>query len=147
MLKAGDNAGMNLTGNEIKALVVGFVVDIGGTIVASLVLSSIYAISLVSDGLDETQIREAMENIPLDSWFSIVSIVVGAALSVLGGFVCARIARATDYRLGVILALCSSFFGLVIDYDRDSGLAIVAMIAVTIVAVLAGTRMGLSRET
>lgn len=135
---------MQLSAQEIKALLTGLAIDFGGSIALGVLLAVVYGSSLAMDGLNEVEVTEALKNIPVDSWVSLFGTMLGAALSALGGYVCARKANASDYRLGVIQALCSAFFSLMIGYDEYSGSVMVLLLGVTIAAVLFGTRMGIA---
>ena len=99
-------------GSPLRAVLTGLAVDIGGSTVLGLVISLIYAIQLHGQGVAEGQMREAMDNMPHDSALYIAGTLLGALMSVLGGYVCARVARRDEYRAGAVMAAVSAVFGL-----------------------------------
>jgi len=89
-------------GSPVKAVVLGVVVDIGGTLVTSLMLGIAYGVSLAASGATQEEIAQIGANIPPDSWVVIVGTVLGCGFSVAGGYVCARIVKQAEYRYGAI---------------------------------------------
>jgi hypothetical protein len=99
-------------GSPLKAVLVGLAVDFGGTTVCGIVISVIYAIQLHGQGVADSDMREAMDNMPHDSALYVGGILLGALMSVFGGYVCARIARTDEYRPGLVMAAVSAVIGL-----------------------------------
>jgi hypothetical protein len=99
-------------GSPLKAVLIGLAVDIGGTWVLSAVLSIFQVIQLMGQGLSESEVRQALENPPHDSALYVGATLLGASMSVLGGYVCARIARRDEYRAGAVMAAVSAVFGV-----------------------------------
>ena len=99
-------------GSPLRAVLTGLAVDIGGSTVLGVVISLIYAVQLHGQGVAEGQMREAMDNMPHDSALYIAGTVLGASMSVLGGYVCARVARRDEYRAGAVMAAVSALFGV-----------------------------------
>ncbi len=133
-------------GSPIKAVVFGFVVDVGGTVAFALLLSIAYGVSLASSGATPEQVTAALQNIPLDSWPAILGMIVGTLFSVLGGYVCARVAKRSEFGLGAILAVLSISFGLWAGGNHHSFLWHTAMAVVTFLAVMFGVRIGAARN-
>jgi hypothetical protein len=132
-------------GSPIKAVLAGLAIDIGGSLLVSSALGIAYAVSLARTGLNQSEIQAAIQDIPLDSWVSLAGISVGTGLSVLGGYVCSRISRRSNYKLGFVLAGISASFGLLLSYSRYPLLAIVLLAALTLCSVLAGVKLGHSK--
>ena len=97
-------------GSPLRAVLTGLAVDIGGSTVLGVAISLIYAIRLHDQGVPESEMREAMGNMPHDSALYIGSTLLGASMSVLGGYVCARIARRDEYRAGAVMAAVSAIY-------------------------------------
>ncbi len=133
-------------GSPIKAVVFGFVVDVGGTVAFALLLSIAYGVSLASSGATPEQVTAALQNIPLDSWPAIIGMIVGTLFSVLGGYVCSRVAKRSEFGLGAILAALSISFGLWAGGSHHSFLWHTAMAVVTFLAVMFGVRIGAARN-
>lgn len=101
-------------GSPLKAVLMGLAVDIGGTAVFGVVISVMYAFQLHGQGVPDADMHEAMENMPHDSALYIGGILLGALMSVCGGYVCARIARRDEYRPGLVMAAISAVLGLML---------------------------------
>lgn len=133
-------------GSPVKAVVLGLVVDIGGTLVASAVLGIIYGISLAASGASQEEIAEISANLPLDSWPIIGSTVFGCAFSVLGGYVCARIVKRAEYKYGAFVAVISAILGLLMGAGHYSELANVSLTVLTFLMVMLGARLGYAKN-
>jgi hypothetical protein len=101
-------------GSPLKAVLAGLAVYIGGTTLLSMVVAVLYALQLHAQGLSEGEMREAMAHMPRDSALYIGGTLLGALLSVAGGYVCARIARRDEYRIGLVMAAVSGLAGLLL---------------------------------
>jgi hypothetical protein len=133
-------------GSPVKAVVLGLVVDIGGTLGASVVLGIVYGFHLAASGASGEELAELSANIPLDSWVGIASTVLGCAFSALGGYVCARIAGRSEYKLGAILGVISTLVGLSMAIGYYPQRINVTLAVVTFLAVMLGARIGYIRN-
>ena len=141
MQDAGDKPG-----SAAGAVIAGVLVDLGGTLASSVVISVIYALSLVGDSKSEQEIMEAFTSLPTDSWIQLLGMVVGTLFSVAGGYICARIARRRDYRLPAIVAAVSVALGLIIGGDHYPPLLMAWLCAGTVVAVMIGAWLAIPRN-
>ena len=93
-------------GSLFKAVVVGVAIDIGGTIAGGLILGILYHIAHAARGLSSAQIQALLETAnPFDT-FRILGMALGLAMSVLGGFFCARTANVNSYTaVGIVSAI------------------------------------------
>lgn len=132
-------------GSAVKAVVIGLLADIGGSIAAGIVLTFAYGFTLGLSGANAEQIASALANIPTDSWLSITGMVVGGGFSVLGGYLCARIARHSEYKLGAIVAAVSGISGLFLGGQVPAGINLALSLA-TIASVMLGAWIGLVRN-
>lgn len=133
-------------GSPIKAVVVALLVDIGGSILAGGLLTAIYAFDLVNSGTQEDELMEAISNLPPDSWVYIVGIAIGCLFSVLGGYLCARIAKRSEYKFGHVVSGISVTFGLIVGIETYSPLMNFALALATWASVMAGVHLGVSRN-
>jgi MFS family permease len=101
-------------GSPLKAVLAGLAVDVGGSALLSLVITVLYALQLHGEGLSDDEMRDAMARLPHDSVLFIAGTLLGALLSVAGGYVCARIARRDEYRIGLVMAAVSGLAGLLL---------------------------------
>lgn len=131
-----------VVGSPVKAIVTGLAVDIGGSTLVGLLLSAFYAVQLSNSGLSPDDIQQAMDNIPADSPVQIAGTLLGACCSVAGGYVCARIVRVAEFRVGAVMAFLSAFFGLALG-PGDTPDDMVALLTLSTVAcVLLGVKYG-----
>jgi hypothetical protein len=132
-------------GSPLKAVTIGLLVDIGGSIVATLLLAVVYGIILGASGATQEEI-EAATSVSTDSWFFYIGTLIGCAFSALGGYVCARIARQSEHRLGAILAGLSVLIGLLFTFDQYSLLMNAGLAIAGAAAVMLGIRWGYTRN-
>jgi hypothetical protein len=133
-------------GSAFKAIALGLAVDIGGSLIASVILAAIYGAALAADGVKPEDIAAAMQASATDSWFFYVGSLFGLGFSVLGGYVCARIARRSEMRLGAILAVLSALSGLFLGGDQLQLGTLLSMTLTGFGAVLVGARLGLAKN-
>src|SRR5215510_11032931 len=77
--------------SPIKAVLLGLAVDVGGSMLLGLLLGMGYAIVLAASGMQADEIALALADLSPWSWISIFGTLMGCGLSVLGGYVCARV--------------------------------------------------------
>ena len=133
-------------GSPYKAVLLGLLADFGGTIALSVLIAIVYGIQLAAYGMTPEEIEAAGKSLPADSWAFWAGTLGGAGFSVLGGYVCARIAGQSEYSLGVILAVISMVLGMVLGGGGgDIGMQVV-LHAVSIACVIAGAHIGKTRN-
>ncbi len=133
-------------GSPIKAVAFGLLVDIGGSLAFGLLLVFAYGVSQASSGATSAEIAASFENLSVDSWVSIVGDIVDTLFSALGGYVCARVAKRSEFRLGAMLAALSISFATLVGGSDYSVLWNIVLSVVTFLAVMFGVRMGVARN-
>ncbi|RQP23141.1 MFS transporter [Piscinibacter terrae] len=135
-------------GSPIKAIGLGFLVDMVATVVGGAILGFSYAFVLGKQGLSHEQITSALrDQHSMTTTIGLVGVVIGTAASFLGGWVCARIARRNELRLGAALAAVLTLFGLIFAGDGRLPLPELLVASVlTVGAVMAGSVLGRSRN-
>jgi hypothetical protein len=110
-------------GSAFKAIALGLATDIGGTLVATVILALIY-------GVGARRLRRQARGHRRDhAGFGDRLVVllcpslVGLGFSVLGGYVCARIVRRSELKLGAILAAMSALLGILFAGEDGSSSA------------------------
>lgn len=129
-------------GSPIKAVLLGLAVDIGGTIVMSLVLGIGYGVFLSVSGASPAEIAAAARMDDPASAVTLVGYLLGLMFSTLGGYVCARVARHAEYRLAAIMAVLSALLGLLLGGSRHSALLTAILVLATTAAIMVGARIG-----
>lgn len=119
----------------VKAVVYGVVIDLGGSVVAGLVLATAYAVALAGSGLPADEIERALADADSPAWLSALQLLTGGAASFLGGYVCARIAAQSEMRSVGVVAAISGIVSLLMGwgayaFEWDALLALLGMAAV-----------------
>jgi hypothetical protein len=127
----------------IKGLLIGLLIDIGGSIVLGFVILFVYLTYMAANGspMDVASTEHLMAQFQ-ESNLGIVSTLFGGLLSVLGGYVCARIAKQDTMRLGWIMAALSTFIGLAMSYSSYSVGKNILMTCLTFASVSLGYYWG-----
>ena len=134
-------------GSAFKAIAFGLATDIGGTLLATIIMALIYGAALGAAGVNSEEIAATLRASATDSWFFYALALVGLGFSVLGGYVCARIARRSEMKLGAILAAASAVSGFFLAGDEQQQLG--TLLSLTLLgfgAVLVGARLGLAKN-
>jgi hypothetical protein len=131
-------------GSPYKAVALGALTDLGGTFLFSMALMLVYGVALTGSGVQPENMEAAIKDAATtDSLFFWVGSIGGCGFSVLGGYVCARIAGQSEYTLGAILAVIVVVLGTLLfgggDYDMGTS---IALNATTVVAVIVGAWIG-----
>jgi len=133
-------------GSPIKAVTIGLAVDLGGTVVATVILALAYGIVLGALGATAEEIEAVTTDMSTDSGFFYTLALAGLAFSMLGGYVCARIARRSELKLGAILAAISAGVGLAFGGDPSRLGMLISLTILGIAAVLAGANLGRAKN-
>ena len=132
-------------GSPVKGMAFGLLVDIGGSMIAALILFFAWAIWLGASGLDAEAITQAMAENDPTSGISLVGYVVGTAFSWFGGYVCARVARETELRCAAVVATISGALALAMSAELPLPLYLLLTV-LTVAAVMLGGWMGAQRN-
>lgn len=134
-------------GSPIKGLLLGIILDLGGSFIFGLILLCCYIQSLAASGMTLDEINEVISKPPaFDSWYFISAALLGYVFSMLGGYVCARISKRFEYRMGIILASISSLFGILISYEYYSWPLNMFFTLLTFAFVLLGAKLGRAKN-
>jgi hypothetical protein len=133
-------------GSAFKAVALGLGADIGGTFLAGIALALIYGVVLGASGASTEEIVASTKAIGTDSWLFYAGALVGLAFSVLGGYVCARIARRDEMKLGAILAGLSALIGVLFSGEAYQLGTLISLTLAGIGAVMIGARLGYTKN-
>ncbi len=133
-------------GNGIVAVVLGVVLDIGGSIIGGITIALLYGVVMARSGAEEPAVAEAITHGP-PRWtpFWYLGYVEGFFFSLAGGYLCARFANHSELRLGAIAALASSTIGFLLAFG-DLSVELLVSVPVSIAVTLAGARLGQLRN-
>lgn len=141
--KSRSNEASAPPGSPYRAVAIGYLVDVGGSLAVSFLLSFAYAVGSLSAGRNAEEIDIALSGSDALSWIYVVEVLAGAAMSVLGGYVCARIARRDDSRPGLLLAALSVGTGILMTGAKGDWARNLWFGAATVGCVLLGTYLGI----
>lgn len=127
-----------IQGSSVKAVLFGFLVDFGGSLVAGVLLSIIYAVILVESHADQGIIEKELSHVETLSAFGMVLSGAGLICSFFGGYVCALYSRRKVYRDAAILAAISvGSANLMLD-DIYTDAEDVVLMVLTLLAIFLG---------
>lgn len=129
---------VNTTGSPVKAVVVGVSIDILGTLIISFIGSIIFGVMLLWQDLTPEQIETYLLQLTPTSVFSIVLMVLGTLMSVLAGYVAARIVNYMEYKTALMVGVISSLIGILLSFGYSSPWLSLFSVLSTVIAVLIG---------
>ncbi len=127
-------------GSVVKGVLLGGALDLFGTIGVGVLVGLLYAYAnapddLTPEALDALAAQVTEQATDLGSVWGLTMLGVGLALSLLGGFVCAKFARERWTRAAAILAAVIGLFGFFsalehLPLSTNLGLSLLSMAAV-----------------
>lgn len=133
-------------GSAAKAVLFGFLVDTGLSLVVGVLFAMLYGMFLAATGRSMEQISEMMTAPDPFSLPILLLQAVGGACSFLGGFVCSRVARHSEYRLGAVLAVLSLAASWVFSGGEQQPAMVLVSSIVTVFSTLFGAWVGAWRN-
>jgi hypothetical protein len=133
-------------GSPAKAVILGVVVDVGGSFAAGMLLTTVYIAVEMSRGSSEAEVAAALTTLSPYSWFGLTGMGLGCLLSVLAGYVCARIAKKDEYGLGAIVAAISVVVALLTGAQQFSAVFNGVLAVLTGASVMIGVRLGFAKN-
>jgi hypothetical protein len=88
----------------VRGILVGLLIDLGGSILAVAAMTFAYAIYIGTQGASASEIESAFTNTDPSSALGALNTVAGLGMSYLAGFFCLRISRGTNLRYPMVLA-------------------------------------------
>lgn len=132
-------------GSPLKAIVLGLLVDIGGSVLSSAILLFLYGVTLAAQGMNAEEIAQLV-TVTRDSWVFYLDTTIGLGFSVLGGYVCARIVRRSEYRYGAIQAAISAALAVLLGFDPQDLGRFLSLEIVSAALVMLGVHLGARRN-
>lgn len=124
---------------SIKAVLLASLAVIGVDIVSGMMLLGVYAPELTATMTDE-QLRRALAALMQNREYVVLSLVLGTASTILGGYLAARLARTVPYFNALAFGLLGVAIGLLTSGDLPTWYRILA-IGITIPAALIGAQI------
>lgn len=142
----GQPASLSGPGSPVRAVLLGLLVDLGGTMLVGILFVIGYAMLLGASGLPAGEIEARMGAIGHDTPVGLALTAVGALLSLLGGYVCARVARASELRVALVMAAVSCGVGVLASVGSSSLPVTLALAVLSLGAILGGATLGRRRN-
>ncbi len=97
----------------VKAIVIATIIDIVGTMVLGMVIGIAYSAILTSSGMPFEEIVRTLENETgnILSIMSIIGVVTGGMVTGSAGYICAKIANSSEYKVVSIFGAITVTFG------------------------------------
>jgi len=130
----------------VLGVVSGFIIDVGGTVVVTMLLAVVYSVLLASRGLDPEEIQATISATGRWSVYGLGLGAAGLAMSFLGGYSCSRIARARDLRPGLVLAALTALVGVAFTLESENLMWNLLLVAVGFLVTLFGAHRALERD-
>jgi hypothetical protein len=132
-------------GSIPKAVATGALIDIGGTMLGSIVITLIYSVIMGFQGHSNTEIEQALTQFDRWSLFGLLLTAMGLLMSMLGGYQCAAIANRNAYLAPGILSLISVTFGAFVSAQQVPLPELLTMSALTVASILGGASFYIRR--
>ena len=124
--------------SKTKAILTGILVDIGGSTVLGFIIVLVLAAKLIFDGVPKEEIPQAIQTATTTLPFQVMGYLYGFGMSVLAGYVTARIAQEQIFFCAGIVGVISAMFGYFVGHESYSDGMLVVLTLLTIASVLLG---------
>lgn len=126
-----------------KAVLFGVLIDIGGTILLGIIVATAAVAVLTAQGKDASDF-ELLFSDPMSPMMMAMSFA-GCLLSILGGYVCASVAKQNELRLAGVMAMISTLYGVMVgSYEFTP--YIVFLYVATVVSIFFGSWVGMKHN-
>jgi len=106
----------------IKAVFIASLVDIGGTLTISFIISISYIFIQNSNGISMEQAIQSLEQMDLYAPLSLLGLALGLAITIYAGYLCAKIAQRSVYRVVAVFCIIIMVFGIILTTPYYSAL-------------------------
>lgn len=128
-------------GSPVLAVILGLLVDLGGTLVFGFIIAIGYGIVLAVQGLSYDQVSSGISTMNENPTGMIVLTAMGSSFSMLGGYVCARIVNYSEYKFAMVTATISAIYGGSIGWSSHAAGTHIALLFLSIGCVLLGAHI------
>ncbi len=128
-------------GSPVKAIGIGILVDIIGSLIVGVIITIIYAIILANTGVSTEEIKNRLANVDPYSIFSMIGTTLGCFVSLFAGYLCAKTVNYSEYKFVAIMGLISATLGVAISGPYYSITENIILIILTFASVLLGARV------
>jgi len=144
---SSEQSSSEYNGNSVSApimgLIIGLLIDIGGSMLLSSMIYSAYSVYSIVNGIPHETVN-SIKSIQeyLSKPHFVISSILGSFLSVLAGFVCSRIAQTKTMKLAYIMATISFIIAFALSYSTYPVMLIIILSAISYVLLIIGYAIG-----
>ena len=131
----------------VKAIIVGVMVDVIGTTIIAGLIGLVLGFYLLSHGVSEEELEVVLIEKVMEAPWNMVGFALGAAISILAGYITAKIAKDRVYFYAGVVGCISGIFGywMGLGYYSDPINAALSLLA--IVSAIFGAFLWLKKNT
>ena len=130
----------------VKVILMGLLIDIGGSIAFQFVVGIIATVYLLKHGVGQAEVAPALIQLIMSQpWLSILE-AIGAFISLLAGYYVTAKMKEKTYKYAKILGVCSSAIGFSMAYSYYPLSENIAMAVLTILSSVAGAWLWMKRN-
>jgi len=130
----------------VIAVITGVLIDIIGTIIIAVLIGLALGFYLLSQGVAENELESVLTTRITHVPWSIILIVLGASISVLAGYVTAKIAKHGVYLYAGIVGCISGGFGYSTGLDEYSAPVNISLALLTVAVTILGAFLWLRKN-
>ena len=133
-------------GSVLRAVMTGVGIDVCASKLLGYAILAFYIQQVGAPGMTDEQLRDALQNTPPSFVLVLVESVLGALVSVIAGFACARIVQRDEWRVGALMAIISVLVGVMLDDGGAPDDLMALYIACDVACVMLGVKFGAERN-
>ena len=122
----------------VRGIILGLLVDIGGSILSSTLISVVIAVVLTRAHKTPQEIQQLLTHIEPFTSYWLIMMTGGMLCSFLGGYVCALNAKVNVMRTTAIFAAITTTLGIVLSSGRATLLEHLVLGILSVVVVMSG---------
>ena len=130
----------------VMAVIAGVLIDLLGSIIIAVLIGFALGFYLLSQGVAESELEAVLTASLTQLPWNVALIALGAAISVLAGFVTAKIAKHDVYAYAGAVGCISGIFGFWTGYNDTSMPLNIALALLTIIATVFGAFLWLKKN-
>ncbi len=130
----------------VMAVIVGVLIDLLGTVIIAVLMGSGLGFYMLSQGLAQDELEAVLTAKLMQFPWNILTLALGAAISVVAGYVTAKIAKHSVYSYAGIVGCISGIFGYWTGLEYYSIPVNISLALLTIASTLFGAFLWLRRN-
>ena len=134
------------SGSILKGVLIGLLVDFGGSTLLGMLFGIGYYLMLTSHGASDEQFSEELINFDTLSFFGVSIILIGMLVSLFAGFLSAKYSGGKAFIAAGIVSAASFIFGIFVIEESGAIIEDVLLSVLNVVSVLGGARLWVVRN-